>query len=353
MEYKKLGFDGPRVSRICLGSMTWGQQNTLQEAHQQIDCALDYGVNFIDTAEMYAVPPKPETYGKTEEIIGQWFLKTKKRHQVILATKIAGPNPALGHIRGGKGLLNRKDITEALDASLKRLKTDFIDLYQIHWPARDTNFFGQREFTGSAEQEFFDKNQKIKDQIEESLTALNDFIKQGKVGQIGVSNETPWGISHYLAGALKKNCPKIVSIQNPYNLLNRLFEIGLSEFSLREDVGLLAYSPLAFGVLTGKYFQKRDQKARLDLFPHYDRYQNEQAQKATKLYFELANKKGLQPAQMALAYLLTKPFVTSIIIGATCLDQLKQNIESINLKLTEDILNEIKSIHQLCPNPAP
>jgi aryl-alcohol dehydrogenase-like predicted oxidoreductase len=349
MRYKKLGKTEIDVSIIALGSMTWGEQNTEQEAHAQLDYATDQGVNFIDAAELYPVPPKPETQGLTESYIGTWLAKSQQRDKVIIASKVAGPSSANGgtdHIREGKSRHNRANIEQALHDSLKRLKTDYIDLYQLHWPDRSTNFFGKLGY-----QHHDDENATP---ILETLTVLDDLVKAGKIRHIGLSNETPWGVSQFLHLAEKYNLTRIVSIQNPYNLLNRSFEIGNAEIAIREQVGLLAYSPLAFGHLTGKYLNGAlPEGARVTKWQRFSRYKSENAEKATQLYVDLAKAHNLNPAQLALAYINQQHFVTSNIIGATNLEQLKTNIDSINVDLSEDILLEIDKIHQHYPNPSP
>lgn len=349
MQYRKLGHTDLDVSLIALGTMTWGQQNTEAEGHAQLDAALAAGVNFIDTAEMYSVPPSPETYGATEKIIGTWLQKRQKRDDVILATKAAGPSallPQATHIRGGISHFNRKNLELALEGSLQRLQTDYVDLYQLHWPDRNTNHFGRLGY------QHIDEPDTVP--ILETLDVLADFVKQGKVRHIGVSNETPWGLAQFLHLAEKHDLPRIVSIQNPYNLLNRTYEIGLSEFSHREGVGLLAYSPLAFGVLSGKYLQgAKPQGARLTLWERFARYNSPQAQKAITTYVDLAKAYGYDPAQLALAFVNTRPFVTSNIIGATTLEQLRTNLDSVKLELSAEILQKIEAIHLDQPNPSP
>ena len=346
MKYKTLGNTDIKTSLICLGTMTFGEQNSEPEAHQQMDLALDYGINFFDTAELYAIPPKPETQGLTERYIGSWFKKHNNRDKIVLASKVAGPGAGwIDHIRNGPRL-NREHMTAALDASLSRLQTDYIYLYQIHWPERNTNYFGKLGYEHDATEQVI--------KIEETLSVLNDFVKAGKIRQIGISNETPWGVMQYLMLAEKHNWPRIVSIQNPYNLLNRSFEIGLSEMAIREQVGLLAYSPLGFGVLSGKYLnnQKPD-GARLSLFPDYMRYSNENGIAATAAYAELAKDNNLTPTQLALAFINQQQFTTANIIGATTLEQLKENIETVDIVLAEDVLNEIELIHQRYTIPCP
>ncbi|GAA5000441.1 NADP(H)-dependent aldo-keto reductase [Acinetobacter puyangensis] len=350
MQYKKLGTTEIEVSIIALGTMTWGEQNTEQEAHAQLDYAIDQGVNFIDAAELYPVPPKPETQGLTESYIGTWLAqKSQQRDKLVIASKVAGPSAANGgtdHIREGKSRHNRANIEQALHDSLKRLKTDYIDLYQLHWPDRTTNFFGQLGYH-HVEDEYTVP-------ILETLTVLDDLVKAGKIRHIGLSNETPWGVTQFLHLAEKHNLARIVSIQNPYNLLNRSFEIGNAEIAIREKVGLLAYSPLAFGHLTGKYLNGAlPEGARITKWQRFGRYKSENAVKATQLYVDLAKAHHLDPAQLALAYINQQRFVTSNIIGATNLEQLKTNIDSIHLHLSEDILSKIEKIHQQYPNPSP
>jgi aryl-alcohol dehydrogenase-like predicted oxidoreductase len=346
MQYKKLGHSDIQVSQICLGTMTWGEQNTETQAHEQLDMALGAGVNFIDTAEMYPVPPKAETYALTERYIGNWLKQRQNRDKVILATKVAGRGDWLSYIRDGKNCFDRNNIETALNYSLQRLQTDYIDLYQLHWPDRKTNFFGRLGF------EFYPDDQPVP--IEETLQVLADIVKTGKVRTIGVSNETPWGVMRFLQLAQTQDMPRIVSIQNPFNLLNRSYEVGLSEISHREGCGMLAYSPLAFGMLSGKYLHgARPEGARLSLFERFDRYSNPRALKATQAYVDLAREHGLDPAQMALAYVNSRPFVTSNIIGATDLEQLRSNLDSINVQLNQEVLQGIEQIHTEIPNPSP
>jgi len=346
MEYRQLGQTNINVSVICLGTMTWGEQNTESEAQQQLDFALESGVNFIDTAEMYPVPPRKETYAKTETYIGNWLARRKNRDSVILATKVAGRSESMTYIRDGNVCLDRKNIEAAIEASLRRLQTDYIDLYQLHWPDRNTNYFGKLGYEYDA-----DDNPVA---IEETAQVINDIIKSGKVRHFGLSNETPWGTMTFIKVAEQKGYPKPVTIQNPYSLLNRTFEIGLSEIAHQEHVGLLAYSPLGFGVLSGKYLNNaRPEGARLTLFNRFDRYSNEQAIKATAAYVNIARQSGLDPAQMALAYVNSRTFLTANIIGATSLEQLQTDIESIELKLSDNVLAEIESVHKAIPNPSP
>ncbi len=348
MIYNTLGHSDIEVSRICLGTMTWGEQNTQAEAFQQMDYALSQGVNFWDTAEMYAVPPRPETYGKTEEYIGHWLAKTGKRSEIVLASKIAGPIGFATHIRGGNSRFNRQQIHEALEGSLKRLQTDYLDLYQLHWPERQTNFFGPLGFS-----EPVNDTPDMTD-FEETLEVLTELVKAGKIRQIGLSNETAWGTMKFLQIAQEKGLQKIVTVQNPYSLLNRSYEVGLAEVAYQEKVNLLAYSPLGFGVLSGKYLKGHSpENARLTLFPTYERYSNDNAVKATELYAALARDNGLSPAQLALAFVNSRPFVSATIIGATNMAQLKENIASIDVKLDEEILSQIERIHAQYPIPSP
>ena len=343
MQYSTLGSSDLKVSKICLGTMTFGEQNLEQEAHEQLDLAISKGVNFLDAAEMYPVPPRKETYGATEKIIGNWMAQRKNRSQLIIATKVAGPG-MMDYLRGG-AQLTRQQITQALDDSLDRLQTDYIDLYQVHWPARKTNFFGRLGYQ-------YDDGESTP--IAETLGTLAEFVHAGKVRYIGISNETPWGATQYLNLANERQWPQIVSIQNPYSLLNRSFEIGLAEFSQREQVDLLAYSPLGFGVLSGKYLNgARPANARLTLFEAYTRYSNQQSQLATQKYVQLAQQHGLSAAQMALAYVNSRPFTGANIIGATNTDQLRENIDSINVTLSDEVIARIEDIHQEIPNPSP
>ncbi len=347
MQYRKLGNTEIDVSVICLGSMTWGQQNTRDQAFEQMDYALSQGVNFFDTAELYAIPPQAETYGRTEEIIGDWLHARGAREQLVLASKIAGPGEDwIAHIRGGKTRFNRSDIGLALDASLKRLQTDYLDLYQLHWPQREANFFGMLGFEVPADEHITP--------VLETLEALAEQVKAGKIRHIGLSNETPWGVMQFLHYAELAGLPRIVSVQNPYSLLNRLYEIGLAEASWRENVGLLSYSPLGFGVLSGKYLAgKNPEGARITLWPDYARYSNPAAVTATEAYVSLAENHGLDPAQMALAFVNSRPFLTSTIIGATTMEQLRSNVDSIKLTLSDEVLSSIEDIHNNHANPSP
>ena len=326
--------------------MTYGEQNTETEGFEQMDYAVEKGINFFDTAELYAIPPKQKTYGKTEEIIGNWFQKRKNRKKIILATKIAGPG--LKWIRGGGSQYSSKSIEEALNDSLKRLKTDYIDLYQLHWPERNTNYFGDLDYEHNT-------NEKKWNSFDSILNVFKKLIDQGKIRYIGLSNETPWGFSKFLQIANEKKLPRVVSVQNPYNLVNRSYEVGMSEISIRENAGLLAYSPLAAGYLTGKYRNKQMPKnSRMDLFyENYPRYHNERTYNAVDEYFKIAKKNTVSLTQLSQAFVNSRDFVTSNIIGATTMSQLKENVESINISLTEEVINEINLVHEKIPNPAP
>ncbi|MDX1693630.1 MAG: NADP(H)-dependent aldo-keto reductase [Ketobacteraceae bacterium] len=346
MRKRQLGTSGIRVSEICLGTMTWGQQNTQAEAFEQLDYAMDCGVNFIDTAEMYAVPTRAETCGATETIIGNWLASGKRRDKIVLATKICGPGNWLPHIRRGKTRFNRKHLTKALEGSLKRLQTDYIDLYQLHWPDRHTNFFGKLGYHHNQRESITP--------IEDTLEVLDELVKSGKIRHIGLSNETPWGTMKFIQLSQERGWPKVVSIQNPYSLLNRSFEVGLAEIAHREQVGLLAYSPLAFGMLSGKYLDNQwPEKARLTLFRQFSRYTNPQAMEATREYMTVAKKHNLDLAQMALAYVTSRSFVTANIIGATTMEQLKTNLDSTRITLSKDVLKDLEAVHTRHPSPAP
>ena len=345
MDYRNLGHSDIKVSTICLGSMTWGQQNSEAEAFEQLDYAFAQGINFIDTAEMYPVPPLQQTQGLTETYIGNWLHRFGQRDKVVLATKVAGRADWLPYLRGGPRL-NKKQIEAALNDSLRRLKTDYVDLYQLHWPERTTNYFGKLGYQHAVEE--------VAIPLEETLLALKELVAVGKIRQIGLSNETPWGLMKCVALAEKAALPKIVSIQNPYSVLNRSFEVGLAECCHRENVGLLAYSPLAFGVLSGKYLNgQRPQNARLSLFDRFTRYTHARAQEAVSAYVKLANDAGLVPAQMALAFVNGRSFLTSTIIGATSLAQLQENIGSSQVVLSEALLAEIEQIHSRYTYPCP
>lgn len=345
MEMRQLGRTELNVSLLCLGTMTWGEQNDQDQAFAQLDRARAAGINFVDTAEMYPVPPRAETYATTERYLGNYFKARGDRTDWILASKVAGPGNGITHIRDGQLKMNRQHIVAALDASLQRLQTDWIDLYQLHWPERSTNFFGQLGYRH--------KDQELTP-IEETLQVLDEQVKAGKIRHIGLSNETPWGTMKFLQLAESRGWPRAVSIQNPYNLLNRSFEVGLAEIAIREQCGLLAYSPLAFGMLSGKYENgARPDGARLTLFSRFARYANAQSVAACSRYVSLAREHGLDPAQMALAYVTQQPFVTSNIIGATSIAQLESNLASAELQLPPELLEAIEAIHTEQPNPAP
>lgn len=348
MQYRELGASGLTLSTIGLGTMTWGEQNSRKDAFQQLDCALDHGINFVDTAEMYPVPPNAQTQGLTEQYLGDWLTQSGRRQDVVLATKVTGGdgnNSGFDYIRGGPRL-NRKQIFQALDDSLRRLQTDYIDLYQVHWPERPANIFGR---SAPSDYSLTDYTP-----INETWQALNDLVKQGKVRHIGVSNETPWGLMQYQAAADVGHGAPIVSIQNPYNLLNRQFEVSLAEWSINERIGLLAYSPLAFGMLSGKYLQgQRPANGRLTLFERFQRYNHPTAFQATERYVALARQYDISPVHLALGFVHRQPFVASTIIGATTLSQLQENIDSLTTPMSEALLADIDLIHRDISNPAP
>jgi aryl-alcohol dehydrogenase-like predicted oxidoreductase len=345
MKYTTLPNTDIKVSKICLGTMTWGNQNTQDEGFAQMDLALDKGVNFFDVAELYPVPATAETYAETERIIGNWFTKTGNRDKVVLATKIAGPGDYTAHIRTTG--FSKEALHEAVDNSLKRLQTDYIDLYQLHWPERQTNTFGVRDYKHSP-------NDGWEDNFNEILHNLDEIIKSGKIRQVGISNEGAWGTMRYLNEAKYNNLPRMVTIQNAYSLLCRPFEGDLAEIAHREHIGLLAYSPMAFGVLSGKYIKGTARAdARLKAFPRFARYSSEQSTEATKRYLKIAENNGMSLAQMSLAFVNERPFLTSNIIGATNLQQLEENINSIHISLSEDVMNAINAVHAEIPNPAP
>ena len=346
MEYRKLSDTGEELSVICLGTMTWGEQNTQDDAFEQMNYSLEQGVNFFDTAELYPTPAKEETAHSTERMIGNWFKETGNRDKIFLASKIVGRNPGLHWFRGEDHIMDKANILQAIEGSLERLQTDRIDLYQLHWPDRKTNFFGRLNYVHEEEKE--------DDYMRSTLEGLEECVKAGKVRYVGVSNETPWGLMKYLELAKDYNLPRMVSIQNPYNLLNRSFEIGLSEISHRENVGLLAYSPLGFGVLSGKYLNGYPKGTRLELFGDYfKRYLKPQAVGATQKYADLAKKAGMTPTQLALSFVNQQSFLTSNIIGATTMEQLKENIASIDIKIDNSIIEAIEEIHVEFPNPCP
>lgn len=349
MQLKPLANTGILIPEICLGTMTFGEQNTQAEAFQQLEYALDQGLFFWDTAEMYPVPPKPETQGATETILGNWIAQRGHRDQLFIASKIAGPSQGGSHIRDGKTRFTAPEISAAIDSSLQRLQSDYIDLYQLHWPQRPTNFFGKLGY-GNLEAQ----NTEEVTALEETLTALSDEVKKGRIRYIGLSNETPWGTMKFLHLAEKLGLEKCVSVQNPYNLLNRSYEIGMSEIAQYENVGLLAYSPLAFGYLTGKFRHgARPENARITLFSRFSRYSNPESKWATEQYAQLAEQHGLTLTQLSLAFIKQQFFVTSTIIGATNLDQLKENIQAFDIDLSAEVLQGIENIHRQQPNPAP
>jgi aryl-alcohol dehydrogenase-like predicted oxidoreductase len=346
VQFRKLGNTDINTSAICLGTMTYGEQNSEEDAYRQLDFAVEHGINFLDTAEIYPVPPKAETCGRSEAILGAWLKKRNNRKSVILASKVAGPAPGFPWIRGGKNRLDRANIEEALDRSLERLQTDYLDLYQLHWPNRQTNFFGQLGY----------KPDKNLDEVPvyETLAVLKNLLNLGKIRHYGISNETPWGLMHYIRAAEKAGMPRPVSIQNPYCLLNRTFEIGNAEAVYQEHISLLAYSPLGFGVLSGKYLDNRlPVSSRRALYPgHFERYSSTTANTAVQKYASLGREAGIPSAQLAIAFVLSRPYLASAIIGATTLEQLKENIESVNVTLPATIMEKIDEIHAAHPNPA-
>ena len=344
MNYRNLGNTDLKVSTICLGTMTWGEQNSQVEGFDQMDYALDQGVNFWDTAEIYSVPPKKETFGHTEIIIGNWFKKTKKRNKVILASKVAGPSR--NYVRDGENSFAGKNLKDALDGSLKRLQTDYIDLYQLHWPERNVNSFGKLGYEHK-ENEW--------NSFEEVLDNLNKHIKNGKIRYVGLSNETPWGVMNYLKFSKDKNLPRMMSIQNPYSLLNRSYEVGLAEVSIREQIGCLAYSPLASGYLSGKYRNGALPKgSRIERdYDFWSRYRKPNTEKAVEEYYKISKKHNLDISQMSIKFCEVQDFMTSVIIGATTMEQLKTNIESVKVKLDKEVIKEINEIQKIYPNPCP
>ena len=344
MNYKKLGNTELNVSTICLGTMTWGEQNTQNEAFEQMDYSLDNGVNFWDTAELYAVPPKAETYGHTETIIGNWFEKTKKRKDIILASKVGGPSRK--YMRNGENSFTGKNLENALHGSLKRLKTDYIDLYQLHWPERNVNNFGRLGY----EHKENDWNN-----FEDVLENLKKFIEEGKIRYVGLSNETPWGVMNYLQLAKDKDLPRMMSIQNPYSLLNRSYEVGLAEVSIRENIGCLSYSPLASGYLTGKYRNKQFPKgSRMERdFDFWTRYRKPNMEEAVEDYYKISQKFDLDMSQMSIKFCEVQDFMTSVIIGATTMEQLKTNVESVKVNLDSEVIKEINNVQKKYPNPCP
>ena len=346
MHYQTLPKIDEKVSKICLGTMTWGQQNDESQAHEQMDLALSEGVNFWDTAEMYPSPPDKDKQGDTERFMGTWFDKTKQRNKVVLASKIS----PMDFLRDGQTRYTAKDISSAIDGNLKRLQTEYIDVYQLHCPERQANIFGQRGYSEDMATQSLDDLTPFL----ETIQALNDEIKKGRIRAYGLSNDTAWGLMRYLWEADKNGLIAPITVQNPYSLLNRLYEVNMAEIAHRENVGLLAYSPLGFGVLSGKYLEgKRPEGARLTKYDRFQRYTNDQAISATERYAKIAEEAGLDMAQMALAFVNSRPFVTSNIIGATSTEQLKSNIDSIDLTLSADVLDAIEAVHTQQPNPSP
>ena len=346
MEYTRLLHTELELSKICLGTMTFGEQNTEKEAHEQLDYAVSKGINFIDTAELYSVPGRKETYGSTEKYIGTWLQNRSDREKLIIATKIVGPSPGLLYIRNPLNH-SRAQINEALEGSLRRLQTDYIDLYQVHWPERNSNRFGQLGYNHKEDEQW-------QNNLLEIVQTMDELIKAGKIRYWGVSNETPWGVMCYLKLAELHGLPKPITIQNPYSLLNRTFEVGLAEISMREEIGLLAYSPLAFGLLSGKYHDGSDiSNSRLTLFPKLARYSGALAHQIAMKYIELSRSAGISPNQLALAYVHSRPFLWSTIIGATTMTQLKDNIDSINIRLSKEVIDEIEHLHKEHSNPTP
>ncbi len=344
MIYNNIPNTDIKVSKICLGTMTFGQQNTEAEGHEQLDYAVSQGVNFIDTAEMYSVPGRKETQGSTERIIGTW-LKDQKRDELVVATKVTGPSDYFSYVRQNLGF-SKEVVHEALNHSLKRLQTDYVDIYQLHWPDRNMNRFGERNYKHNP-------NEDWQDNIQEVLQTLDGLVRAGKIRHYGVSNESSWGVMRHLQESEKHNLTRCKTIQNPYSMLNRNFEVNLAEVAMRENVGLLAYSPLAFGVLSGKYLDNEmPENSRLRLFPQYSRYSSDQCTFLTQKYAELAQELGITLTQLALAFVNQREFMTGNIIGATSMNQLKENIGSIDVVLSEETLQRIDDIHELQPNPA-
>lgn len=346
MKYTHIPKTDIKVSKICLGTMTFGEQNTETEAHEQLNYAVSKGVNFIDTAEMYSVPGRKETQGSTERFIGSW-LKDQKREDLVIATKITGPNKGLSYLRGEEPY-SRASILKTIEGNLSRLQTDYIDVYQLHWPDRNTNFFGKLNYKHDADNHWIDK-------VNEIIITMDDLVKQGKIRHYGLSNETPWGVMRHLNESDQNNLTRCKTIQNPYSLLNRTYEVGLAEVGIREEVGLLAYSPLAFGMLSGKYLEggNATEHDRINKYPQFSRYNSKQSAFLTQQYSNLAKELGLSLTHLALAFVNHQPWVTANIIGATKMEQLKENISSIDVKLSDEVLTKIDEIQELQPNPAP
>ncbi len=346
MKYDVLGDTEIKVSKICLGTMTFGEQNTEAQAHEQLDYVVAHGINFIDTAELYAVPPRRETQGLTEQYVGSWLAQRKQRDDLIIASKIAGPSHFIDWIRP-KLDFSRNSLRKALEGSLKRLQTDYIDLYQLHWPERKTNFFGTLGY-------LHEEDERWQDNFSLILEEMKTFITEGKIRYFGLSNETAWGVMRFLHLSEKGNLPRPVSVQNPYSLLNRSYEVGLAEVSIREHVGLLAYSPMAFGLLSGKYHRKEDSPGdRINQFKQMSRYNGKTSWEATSRYIKIAEQEGITPAELSLAFVNSRPFVTSNIIGATTMDQLRENVNSIKIELSTAALEALEKVHEEISNPAP
>ncbi|HMX16109.1 MAG TPA: aldo/keto reductase [Rhodocyclaceae bacterium] len=345
MRFNTLGDGGPQVSEICLGTMTWGTQNTEADAHAQLDAAFAAGVNFVDTAEMYSVPATAESYGRSETYIGTW-LRRQPRDRVVLATKVCGPGRTMKWVRNGDPGLDRANLRSALEASLRRLQTDYVDLYQLHWPDRNTPLFGGYQFDPARE--------RPSTPIRDTLEALAELVGEGKIRHVGLSNETPWGVMQFMRLAEDLDLPRIVAVQNAYSLLNRTWEAGLAEIGHRERIGLLAYSPLAFGYLTGKYFSDPPGQGRINLFENFgQRYTKENVVPAARAYCDLARRHGHSPTQMALAFVRSRWFVATTIVGATSLGQLTENLASVAVTPSAELLREIEAIHLRYTNPAP
>jgi len=345
MQKIPLGTSSLRVTKLCLGTMTFGEQNSEAEAHTQLDYAIERGINFIDTAEIYPVMPRPETQGESERIIGNWLKKTGIRNKLIIATKIAGPARNIKWIRGSKNDLNEINLRAAVESSLQRLQTDHIDLFQLHWPSRNVPIFGQTEFNPEAERPYTE--------VEETLHVLDELVREGKIRHIGVSNESAWGVCEFIKQSELKNLPRIASIQNAYHLGNRCFESGLDEVCFRENVGLIAYSPLGFGQLTGKYVDNPQARGRLTIFPSSwsPRFLRPTMIEAARRYVELARDNGMTPTQMALAWCYSRWFIDSTIIGATKISQLQENIDALTVELSDELIEAINSIHADITNP--
>lgn len=347
MKFSQLKNIPQKVSNICLGTMTFGEQNSIEESHAILDASWEREVNFFDTAEMYPIPPRRETHHRTEEILGKWDKFHTERENIVMATKVIGPSEMMKYIRDGEHELNKKNIHHALEGSLRRLQTDYVDLYQIHWPARETNFFGRRGYNCPS-------TRTDSDELKITLEALAELVESKKVRAIGLSNETPWGVMKFQQLAREFDLPVMSTIQNPYSLLNRTYEVGLAEVSFQEEIYLIPYSPLGFGVLTGKYLEGRSTpRDRLNLWNSYSRYSNPNAKRATQQYLDLAKSRGMSLTELALAFVNTRPFVASTIIGATTVEQVIENINTADIELDSELLSEINKIHEENPNPSP